>query len=123
MFLSNRSGLGRSLSHVGSSQISLFMMLHGTVVHKLLAELSLKLLHGAVVQKLSYKAISLTFACNCRPEAALQNYFLSFCIELSCKNDLAKLFHKRLHGAVVQKKLSEVIFQAPAWHYRARVAF
>ena len=35
VFLSNRSGLGRSLSHVGSSQISLFMMLHGSVVHKL----------------------------------------------------------------------------------------
>ena len=35
VFLSNRSGLGRSLRHVGSSQISLFMMLHGSVVHKL----------------------------------------------------------------------------------------
>ena len=32
---SNGRGLGRSLSYVGRSQISLFMMLHGSVVHKL----------------------------------------------------------------------------------------
>ena len=35
VFSRNRTGLGRSLGHVGSSQISLFMMLHGSVVHKL----------------------------------------------------------------------------------------
>ena len=75
-----------------------------------LAKLSLKLLHGTVVQKLSYKAISLTFACNCRPEAALQNYVLSFCMELSCKSCLAKQFLKLLYGAVVQKMPFETIF-------------
>ena len=39
VFLSNGRGLGRSLSYVGRSQTSLknclFMMLHGSVVHKL----------------------------------------------------------------------------------------
>ena len=35
VFLRNRTGLGRSLSHSGGNQISLFMMLHGSVVHKL----------------------------------------------------------------------------------------
>ena len=35
MFLNNGSGLGRSLCYVGRSQISLFMMLHGSDVHKL----------------------------------------------------------------------------------------
>ena len=35
VFLSNGRGLGRSLSYVGRSQISLSMMLRGSVVHKL----------------------------------------------------------------------------------------
>ena len=35
VLLSNGRGLGRSLGYVGRSQISLFMMLHGSVVHKL----------------------------------------------------------------------------------------
>ena len=35
MFLSNGRGLGRSLSYVGRSQISVFMMMCGSVVHKL----------------------------------------------------------------------------------------
>ena len=35
VLLSNGRGLGRSLSYVGQSQISLFMILHGSVVHKL----------------------------------------------------------------------------------------
>ena len=96
VLLNNGRGLGRRLSCVGRNRISLCMILRGTVVHEFLAELSLKLLHGTVVQKLSYKAISLTFACNCRPEAALQNYVLSFCMELSCKSCLAKRFLKLL---------------------------
>ena len=56
--LNNGRGLGRSLSCVGRNRISLFMILHKTVVHEWLAKLSLKLLHGTVVQKLSYEAIS-----------------------------------------------------------------
>ena len=35
VFLSNGRGLGRSLSHVGRSQISLFVMLHAALVDKL----------------------------------------------------------------------------------------
>ena len=35
MLLSNGRGLGRSLSYAGRSGIRLFMMLHGSVVHKL----------------------------------------------------------------------------------------
>ena len=73
VLLNNGRGLGRSLSCVGRSRISLFMILHGTVVHKFLAELSLKLLRGTVVQKLSCRAISRTFACNCRAKAPLQS--------------------------------------------------
>ena len=110
VLLNNGRGLGRSLSCVGRNRIRLFMILHGTVVHKFLAELSLKLLHGTVVQKLSYGAISWTFACNCRAEAPLQNYFLSFCMELSYKSCLANRFLKLLHGAVVQKMPFEAIF-------------
>ena len=53
----------------------------------------------------------------------MQNYFLSFCVELSCKSCLAKLFLNLLHGAVVQKLPFETIPQAPAWHHRARVVF
>ena len=35
VLLSNGSGLGRSLSYVGRSQISLFVMLRAALVHKL----------------------------------------------------------------------------------------
>ena len=35
VLLSNGRGLGRSLCYVGRCQISLSMMLHGSVVHKL----------------------------------------------------------------------------------------
>ena len=86
------------------------------------AKLFLELSHGTIVQKLPCEVIAEAFARNSRAEAALGNYILSFCIELSCKNYLAKLFHKLLHGAVAQNILSEAIFQAPAWHYCARVA-
>ena len=42
VLLNDSRGLGRRLSCVGRSRISLLMMLHGTVLHKLLAQLSLK---------------------------------------------------------------------------------
>ena len=75
VLLSNGRGLGRSLSYVGRNQISLFAMLHEALVHELpceailsfcmelscqscLAELVLKLLHGAAMQKLPFEAIS-----------------------------------------------------------------
>ena len=55
--LSNGRGLGRSLSYVGRSQISLSMMLRGSVVHKL-----------------PFAAASEAFAWNYRAEVAFQSY-------------------------------------------------
>ena len=86
MLLSSGRGLGRSLSYVGRSQISLSVMLRAALVHKLPCE-----------------AISEAFAWNCRVKAALQNYFLSFCMELLFKTCSAKLFFELPHGSVVQK--------------------
>ena len=83
------------------------------------AKLFFELLRGTVVQELPCEAVAKAFAWNCRAKAALQNYFLSFCMELSCPSCLAKLFHELLHGAVVQNMPFEASFQAPAWHYRA----
>ena len=40
VLLSNGRGLGRSLSYVGRSQISLFVMLHAALLHKLPCEAS-----------------------------------------------------------------------------------
>ena len=54
---SNGRGLGRSLSYVGRSQISLFMMLRGSVVHKL-----------------PFAAASEAFAWNHRAKVAFQSY-------------------------------------------------
>ena len=73
-------------------------LLFKTCSSKLICELS----HGTVVQKLSCEVIAEAFARNCRSKAALRNYFLSFCVELSYKGCFARLFHKLLHGAVVQ---------------------
>ena len=80
-------GLGRSLSYVGRSQISLSVMLRVALMHKLPCE-----------------AISQPLAWNCRAKAALQNYLLlSFCMELLFKTCSAKLFFELLHGSVMQK--------------------
>ena len=87
------------------------------------AKLFLELWHGTVLQKLPCEAIAEAFACNCRAKAALQNFVLSFCVELSCKSGLPMLFHKLLHAAIVQNMPFQAIFHAPAWHYRIRVAF
>ena len=138
VLLSNGRGLGRSLGYVGRSQVSLFVMLHAALAHKLLCEaipqafawdcrakaalqnyflslcmellfktcsakLFFELLRGTVVQMLPCETIASTFAWNCRAKAALQNYFLSVCMELSYKSCLAILSRKLLHAAVVQK--------------------
>ena len=101
-----------------------------------LAELFLKPSQGTAVQKLPREAISQVLAWNRRAKAALRSYCLSFCVELSRKNRLAKLLLKLLHGtviprlpckaiscasdgAVVQNMPFEAIFHPPAWHYRA----
>ena len=70
-----------------------------------LAKLFLKLLHGAVLQKLPYKAISQAFAWNCHAEVAF-----------------AKLFLKLLCESVVQKLPFETISLAFVWNCRAKVA-
>ena len=138
VLLSNGRGLGRSLGYVGRSQVSLSVMLHAALAHKLLCEaipqafawdcrakaalqnyflslcmellfktcsakLFFELLRGTVVQMLPCETIASTFAWNCRAKAALQNYFLSVCMELSYKSCLAILSRKLLHAAVVQK--------------------
>ena len=121
--LSNGGGLGRSLSYVGRSQISLFMMLPGSVVHKLpfaaaseafawnrRENIAFQSYLAAFAWNCRAKVASRAFACNCCARAALQNYFLSFCVELSCKSCLAKLFLELLHGTVVQKLPHEAIF-------------
>ena len=75
MLLSSGRGLGRSLSYVGRSRISLSVMLRAALVHKLPFKLFLeplnatvvqklpsnpflKRLHGTVAQKLPFEAIS-----------------------------------------------------------------
>ena len=70
VFLSNGRGLGRSLSYVGRSQISLSMMLRGSVVHKLpfaAASEAFAWNHRAKVDFQSYPA---GLAWNCRAKVA-----------------------------------------------------
>ena len=134
MLSSNGRGLGRSLSYVGRSQISLFMILHGSVVHKLPFAATSEAFATNCCEKVAFtsyltafawncraKVTSRAFACNCCAKAALQTYFLSFCVELSCKSCVAELFLNLLHGAVLQKLPFETIAQGFAWHHRARV--
>ena len=68
------------------------------------------------------EAFSKASVWNCRARVAFPSYLSSFCVELSRKSCLVKVFLKLLHGAVVQNMPFEAIFQEPAWHYRARVA-
>ena len=137
--LSNGGGLGRSLSYVGRSQISLFMMLPGSVVHKLpfaaaseafawnrRENIAFQSYLAAFAWNCRAKVASRAFACNCCARAALQNYFLSLCVELSCKSCVAelsstscmelcckscllKLLRKVLHGIIVQGLSFEAI--------------
>ena len=81
------------------------------------------LLHWTFIRKFLCEAISQAFAWNCRAEAALRSYFLNFCMKLSCKSCLAKLFLKLLHATVVRKFLCGAIYQAFVWNCCANVAF
>ena len=65
----------------------------------------MKLLRGAVLQKLPYKAVSSALAWNCHAEVVF-----------------AKLFLKLLCESVVQKLSFEVISLAFVWNCRAKVA-
>ena len=136
MLLSKGRGLGRSLSYVGRSRFSLFMMLHGSVVHKLpfaaaseafawnrREKVALQSYLAAFAWNRRAKVASRAFACNCCAKAALQNYVLSFCVELSCRRCVAKLFPNLVHGAVLQNLPFKTIAQAFEWHHRARAVF
>ena len=74
-----------------------------------LAELFLKLLHGAVVQNELCQTIFRALAWNWRAKAALRGYCWSFCAELSRKSCLATLLLKVLHVTVMQKLLHKAI--------------
>ena len=105
-------------------------------MQKLPCEAILQLWRGTVVQRLPCKAMSQSFAWNSWAKAALRRNFtrfciepsdknrfsLSFCMELACKNCLAKLFPDFLHGAVVQKLPHEATCLAFAWNY-AKASF
>ena len=103
MLSSSGRGLGRRLSCVGRSQISLSLMLRAALVHKL-PFLAQSQLCWAQSDQSVHDA-----ACSSRAQVALQSYFLSFCVELSCQSCLAELFLKLLHGTVVQNLLREAI--------------
>ena len=57
------------------------------------------------------EALFQAFVWNCRTKAALQNYFLSFCMELLFRTCSAKLFLELSHGSVVQKLPFEAVFK------------
>ena len=70
-------GLGRSLSYVGRSQISLSMMLRGSVVHKL-----------------PFAAASEAFAWNCSAKGAFQSYHAGLAWNSRTKVALRRYFCK-----------------------------
>ena len=72
---------------------------------------------------LPHKSISCIFAWSCRTTAALQHFFCNFCMKLSCKSCLTKLFLKLLHGTVMQRLPFKAIPQAFVWRCRAKAAF
>ena len=69
------------------------------------------------------KVGSRAFACNCCAKAALQNYFLSFCVELTVVQMLRWEAVPQPLAWSLQKLPFETIAHAFAWHLRARVAF
>ena len=143
VLLSNGRGLGRSLSYVGRSQVSLFMILHGSVVHKLpFAAASEAFAWNRRAEGASQRYLA-DLGWNCCTKVALRSYFLSFCMELSCKSYLAglflklwsccmelsckscltKLFLKLLHGTVMHRLPFKATPQAFVWRCRAKTAF
>ena len=110
------------LSCIGGSAKLFLKLLHGTACKSWLIKLFLQFLHGAVVQKLPCRTFSEAVAWSCPAKVALQSYFLSFCMELSCRGCLSKLFLKLLYEGVVQKLPFETISSAFVWNCRAKVA-
>ena len=136
VLLSNGRGLGRSLSYAGRSGIRLFMMLHGSVVHKLpftaaseafawnrRAKVAFQSYLAAFAWNRCAKVASRAFACNCCAKAALQNYFLSFCVELTVVQMLRWEAVPQPLAWSLQKLPFETIAHTFAWHLRARVVF
>ena len=82
----------------------------------------LKFLHGTVVPKLPCRTISQAFVWNCCSKLALQSYFLSPCMEPSCRSCLAKLLLKLSRGTVAQRPPCAISY-AFAWGCRAKHAF
>ena len=89
----------RAKAALRSYCLSFFVELSCNYVLKLF----LKLSYGTVAQKLPFEASSYAFAWNCHTKGALQSYFLSFCMKLSCRSCLTKLFLQLLHDTVMQK--------------------
>ena len=71
VFLSNGRGLGRSLSYVGRSQISLSMMLRGSVVHKLPFAAASEASAWNHCAKVAFQSYPAGLAWNCLTKAAL----------------------------------------------------
>ena len=84
-----------------------------------LAKQLCKLSHWTVLRNCAFPE---TFARNCRAKIALRSYFLSFCMGLSCKSCLMKLFFSSCMGEM-QTLPSKTISQAFTWNCRAKVAF
>ena len=87
-----------------------------------LAKLFLELSHGTIVPKLPCRTISQAFVWNCCSKLALQSYFLSPCMEPSCRSCLAKLLLKLSRGTVAQRPPCAISY-AFAWGCRAKHAF
>ena len=81
MLLSNDRGLGRSLGYVGRKQISLLVMLHAALVHKLACEVSLEPLHAIVVQKLPFNEF-LRLLHETVAQTLPSKLFLKLCLEM-----------------------------------------
>ena len=110
------------VSCIGGFAKLFLKVLNGTLCKSCPIKLFLDFLPGAVVQKLPCNTISEAFAWSCPAKVALQSYFLSFCMELSCRSCLSKLFLKLLFESVVQKLSFETISQAFGWNCLAKVA-
>ena len=74
-----------------------------------LLELLLELLYGVVVQQLLIRIVFTASAWNCYAKLALQSYFMGYCMELSCKTCLLKLFFRLLRGTIVHELPFEAI--------------
>ena len=103
------------LLHGTVMQKLLHELWHATVVQKPIAKLVLKLLRGSIVQKLRCEGLPQPLAWSCPAKAAFRNYCGSFCVALSCKGCLAKLFLELFHGTVVRK-----VFRKAILHFLCR---